>query len=122
MTNGHEIIAILHNGFRYTIHCIQSTIDHHNPAHTTPPTSIISFSGSALSWPQFNNPLPITNVHFSPSALVEKVGSQPISASADNPILDDISISSTMESNLSSKLRQLFNVFNCLFCQYLLFL
>ncbi|MBW0590461.1 hypothetical protein O181_130176 [Austropuccinia psidii MF-1] len=116
--NGREIIAILYNGFGHTIHFIQSTNNHHNPAHTTPPTSIIPFYGSTLAWPQSKNPLPTTNGHHSPPSLVEDIGSQPVSASADNPALHSISISATTDSNTSSKLCQPFDVFDPLFCQY----
>ncbi|MBW0576750.1 hypothetical protein O181_116465 [Austropuccinia psidii MF-1] len=113
-----EAIAIIYNGYCYTIHCIHNTDPNSTMPGILPPTSITPFSGSALAWPQSHNPLPMTNGHHSPPALVEHIISQPAATSINNPTLDSISISATMDSNPPSKLQQLFDVFDHLFCRY----
>ncbi|MBW0584564.1 hypothetical protein O181_124279 [Austropuccinia psidii MF-1] len=101
---GREVIAILHGSYRYTIHCISNIDSNSSATRISPPTSITPFSGSALIWPQLRNPLPTTNGHCSPPALVEGLISQPAATSVNNPTLDSISISATSDSNPSSEL------------------
>ncbi|MBW0588829.1 hypothetical protein O181_128544 [Austropuccinia psidii MF-1] len=82
--NSHKIIAILHNGYCYTIRCICNTNLNTDAPSISPPTSVTTFSGSVLAWPQSHNPLPTTNGHHSPQALVESVISQPAATSVGN--------------------------------------
>ncbi|MBW0591823.1 hypothetical protein O181_131538 [Austropuccinia psidii MF-1] len=113
-----EVIAILHGGYCYTIHCIPNIDLNSSATRISLPTLITPFSGSALGWPQSRNPLPTINGHHSPPALVESIICQPAATSIGIPALDSISISATTDSNCSSELRKLFNVFNHLFRHY----
>ncbi|MBW0478837.1 hypothetical protein O181_018552 [Austropuccinia psidii MF-1] len=84
----------------------------------SPPTTITPFSGSALAWPTSNNPLPATNSHHSPPALVGNLASQAVATVAAHSPSSSISISAMTSSNSTSKLCQLFDVFKHLFCCY----
>ncbi|MBW0541399.1 hypothetical protein O181_081114 [Austropuccinia psidii MF-1] len=116
--NGCKVIAILHGGYQYTIHCIQNADPNANAASISPPTTITAFSGSVLAWPQSNNPLPTTNCHCSPPALAEGLASPSVATVALNSPSNSISVSATTSSNSTSELRQLFDVFYFLFSCY----
>ncbi|MBW0573976.1 hypothetical protein O181_113691 [Austropuccinia psidii MF-1] len=116
--NSHEVIAIVHNEYCYTIHCICNIDPNADVPNISPPTSVTPFSGSILAWPQSNNPLPMTNGHHSPPELAGNVIPKPVAGSKNDPTSDSISISAMTNSNPSSKLCQLFDVFNWYFCDF----
>ncbi|MBW0580298.1 hypothetical protein O181_120013 [Austropuccinia psidii MF-1] len=116
--NGHEVITILHGGYCYTIHCIHDLDLNSNATRILLPTSIMPLSGSTLAWPLSNNPLPMTNSHHSPPALVGNLASQSVVTVTANSLSNSISISAMISSNSNFELHQLFDVFNCLFYHY----
>ncbi|MBW0588706.1 hypothetical protein O181_128421 [Austropuccinia psidii MF-1] len=116
--NDHKVIAILHGGYRYKIHCIQNTNTNTDLPSISPPTTIMPFSGLALAWTASNTPLPMTNGHPSPPALVGNLASQSVSTVTSHSTCNSVSILATTSSNSTSKLRHLFDVFNCLFHCY----
>ncbi|MBW0557996.1 hypothetical protein O181_097711 [Austropuccinia psidii MF-1] len=116
--NGHKVIAVLYSGYCYTIRCIQNSDPNLNSPNISPPTTITPFSGLTLAWPQSNNPLPTTNGHPSPPALVSNLASQSAATIARHSTSDSISISATTSSNPSSELCQLFDIFDRLFRRY----